>query len=414
MKNYLIVFSILILALVVRLYNFSDRMTFGSEQARSLYVSANYISEKPSLLGQEYFRVNSLGHKLYTSAVFNYSLVPLLLIFDYDPLPISYYFALLNIATGIIMYFVVKKMFSHRLGLICMTLFLFNSYMIYHSMFIWVLNYLPLIGILSIYLLWKIKNKKSNLLDLFILGVLSGLGFGLQYLYVIAILIILYVVFKYSKNKAKDLLVFIVGGVIGDFTQVVFDLKHNLYHLRTLLQYALDTFNGVSDAGFTYYHFLHFWPVVILVAGFLLWKVYLKNKFIFYVLFFGYLYLNLSSNLINFNKPVGMVDGLTNKSIVEASRIISQTDETNFNVVTLYDFDTRGYVLRYYTEFVYGKKPMGEIDYPSSNIVFALAKDDYDFENNNPWELKVVKPYNITNLGEVGQGFSLFRLERIL
>ncbi|WKZ25964.1 MAG: hypothetical protein QY322_01495 [bacterium] len=414
MKNYLIVFSILILALVVRLYNFSDRMTFGSEQARSLYVSANYISEKPSLLGQEYFRVNSLGHKLYTSAVFNYSLVPLLLIFDYDPLPISYYFALLNIATGIIMYFVVKKMFSHRLGLICMTLFLFNSYMIYHSMFIWVLNYLPLIGILSIYLLWKIKNKKSNLLDLFILGVLSGLGFGLQYLYVIAILIILYVVFKYSKNKAKDLLVFIVGGVIGDFTQVVFDLKHNLYHLRTLLQYALDTFNGVSDAGFTYYHFLHFWPVVILVAGFLLWKVYLKNKFIFYVLFFGYLYLNLSSNLINFNKPVGMVDGLTNKSIVEASRIISQTDETNFNVVTLYDFDTRGYVLRYYTEFVYDKKPMGEIDYPSSNIVFALAKDDYDFENNNPWELKVVKPYNITNLGEVGQGFSLFRLERIL
>lgn len=414
MKNYLIIFSILSLALFVRLYNFQDRITFGSEQARSLYVSAKYINEKPSLLGQEYFRVNSLGHKLYTSAIFNYSLIPFIFIFNYDPLPITYYFALLNIVTGIILYFVAKKIFNESVALISTILFLFNSYMIYHSMFIWVLNYLPLIGILSVYILWKIKNKKFVLFDIFVLGVFSGLGFGLQYLYLIAILIILFILLKYSVNKLNNFFMFILGGAIGDFTQLVFDIKHDFYHTRTLWQYVLDTFSGVSDAGFTYYHFLHFWPILILFSGYLLWVMYKKDKFLFYIVIILYLYINLNSNLINFSKPVGMINGLTNTDIKKTAELISQTNEDNFNVVTLYDFDTRGYVLRYYLEFVYGEKPKGEIDYQSNNMVFALAKSDYNFEMNNPWELNVMKPYNVVNLSEIGKGFNLYKLERKL
>ncbi|KKP31343.1 MAG: hypothetical protein UR21_C0011G0024 [Candidatus Woesebacteria bacterium GW2011_GWC2_31_9] len=112
MKKYLLIFSILILAFVVRFYNFSNRVTFGPEQARSLVVSSEYINDKPSLLGQEYFRTNSLGQKLFTSAIFNYSLVPLIFIFKYQPLPITLYFAFLNIITAIVFYFVVKKINS--------------------------------------------------------------------------------------------------------------------------------------------------------------------------------------------------------------------------------------------------------------------------------------------------------------
>lgn len=412
MKNYLILFSILIVALFTRFNNFENRITFGPEQARSLIVSANYIQYKPSLLGQEYFRTNSMGHKLFTSAIFNYSLVPLILMTNYDPLPITIYFSLLNIFTGFVLFLIAKKVFNQNIALFSLVLFLFNSYMIYHSMFIWVLNYLPLIGITSFYYIWKLYKNKYKWSDIFILGVLSGIGFGLEYLYIIFIFIIFYFLIKYSKKKAVDFTIFALGGGLGDITQVLFDIKHDLYHLRTLWQYALDTFNGISDASFTYYHFLHFWPIGILIIAFGLWQIYKKSKLFSFALLFLYLFLNLTSPLINFNKPVGMVDGLKYKDLRIASKLIADNANDNFNLVTLYDFDTRGYTLRYFVRYFYNKLPLSEIEYQNASEIFALSKVGYDYTKGNPWELNVYKPYNVKKVENIGDGYALYKLTK--
>ena len=412
MKNYLILFSILIVALFVRFYNYENRITFGPEQARSLMVSANYIQDKPSLLGQEYFRSNSLGHKLFTSAIFNYSLVPLIWITNYDPYLITIYFTALNIFTGLIFYFLVHRMFGLRIAQISLTLFLFNSYMIYHSMFIWVLNYLPLLGVISIYLTWKIIKGKAKLIDTFWLGIISGIGFGLEYLYILAIIPILYFAIKYSKEKLKSLAIFILGGAVGDFPQVIFDLRHNFYHLRSLFQYALDTFANNSDAGFTYYHFLMFWPVGLLILAIVISIVYQKNKFLASILIVLYLFINLNSKFLNLNRPVGMENGLKYEDLKQTSKIISDQASDKFNVATLYDFDTRGYTLRYFVQYVYGKKPQNDVTYKDVDEIYALAKSDYNFKNNNPWELNVFKPYNIESLTNIGDGYSLFKLTK--
>jgi hypothetical protein len=412
MKNYLILFSIFFVAFVIRFYNFSDRFTFGPEQARSLMVSSNYIQDKPSLLGQEYFRSNSFGHKLYTSAIFNYSLVPLLLVTNYDPFLLTIYFGLLNIFTGIVIYLLTKKMISNEAAYGATILFLFNSYMIYHSMFIWVLNYLPLLGILNLYLLWKLKNKNYKSADIFWIGIISGIGFGLEYLYILAVLISLYIVIKYTKNKINSILILILGSVVGDFTQVLFDLRHNFYHLSSLWRYALDTFSGKSDAGFVYYHFLEFWPVAMVIVSFLIFKKYKLNKFLVYLLFALYIFFNLSSSLINYSKPVGMVDGLKYKDLLKASNVIADNATDNFNVVTLYDFDTRGYTLRYFVQYVYGKKPQNEINYQNVDEIYALAANNYNFKVNNPWELNVFKAQNVVKLEDIGSGYGLYKLTK--
>ncbi len=396
----------------VRFYNFENRVTFGPEQARSLIVSANYIQDKPSLLGQEYFRANSLGHKLYTSALFNYSLVPLLLATKYDPYLITIYFCLFNIFTGLVLYILCKKMFGKEIATISSILFLFNSYMIYHSMFIWVLNYLPLLGILSFYLVWKVVKQRAKSFDIVLLGLLSGIGFGLEYLYAIAILVVLFFIVKFSKQKLLNTLLFIVGGVIGDITQVLFDLRHNFYHLNSLWQYALDTFSGKSDAGFIYYHFLEFWPVVLILISIIVWNIYKKNKFAAYLFGCLYLFVNLNSSLINLYRPVGMENGLKYNDLKYTSRIISESADNNFNLVTLYDFDTRAYTLRYFVQYVYGKKPQNDVTYQSVDKIYALAINNYDFGNNNPWELNVFKPYNIERLSDIGEGYVLFKLTK--
>jgi len=412
MRKLLLLFSIFVLALFVRFYNFENRITFGSEQARSLIVSANYIKEKPSLLGQEYFRTNSEGHKLFASSLFNYSLVPLLLVSRYNPILITLFFALLNVLTGFILYVLLKKIVSEEIAIFGLILFLFNSYMIYHSMFIWILNYLPLIGIVTFYLTFKIIKRKNNTLDILFLGILSGIGFGMEYLYALLVIVVLFVLIKFLTKKVKGLFIFFLGGMIGDLPQILFDLRHNFYHLKTLWQYSLDTFSGKSDAGFVYYHFLGFWPVFIIIGSFILFFVYKKNRYLSYLLVLIYLIFNLSSSLVNFNSPTGMPGKLTINDILAVSKTISEKATNDFNVVTLYDFDTRGYTLRYFTKYVFNKNPMGEIEYPTSKEIFALAKSHYDFNNNNPWELNVFKPYNIDKLANIGEGFSLFKLTR--
>lgn len=411
-RYIILVVTTFLLALFVRFYNFEERITFGSEQARSLYVSAKYITEKPSLLGQEYFRVNSKGHKLFTSAIFNYTLIPLLLIFKYQPLPITFYFALLNVFTAFVLFYLCKKMFGETVAIFSLLIFVLNAYMIYHSMFIWVLNHMPLIGVLTFYILWKIYKKKNTTRDIFLLGILSGIGFGLEYLYALAILIIFYFLFKYPKNKFKAFFVFGLGSVVGDITQVLFDLKHNFYHVKTLFQYVLDTFNGVSDAGFVYYHFLHFWPVLAIVAGLLLHKIYKKNKSAAVILVLIYLVVNLNSKLISFSRPVGMPEGLDLKKLKTASELISDKSSENFNLVTLYDFDTRGYVLRYLVEFVFNNIPMGDVDYPNSPEIWALADKDYDFSGKVPWELTFLKPYNIEKVEKLSENFELLKITK--
>ena len=162
-KNNLILIAILVLACVPRFYNFPNRVTFWTEQARSLVVSANYIKEKPSLLGQEYFRQDSNSHIIYSGALFNYSLVPLLVISDYDPIKVTIYFAILNILTGLVVYLVTKNIINNKVAILASVLFLFNADMIYHSLFIWNYNYLPLVGILLFYYCFRyIKSKESK------------------------------------------------------------------------------------------------------------------------------------------------------------------------------------------------------------------------------------------------------------
>ena len=124
-KNIFIIL-IIIFALFVRFYNFADRVTFGSEQARSLIVSGRYIKEKPSLLGQEYFRVTSSGHKLFSGSLFSYSLVPLQLIFNYKPIPITAYFAFLSVFTGLLLFLLTKKVLNFSVAIFSLIIFLFN------------------------------------------------------------------------------------------------------------------------------------------------------------------------------------------------------------------------------------------------------------------------------------------------
>lgn len=410
-KNNWLLIAIFLIAAGVRFYNFPNRITFWSEQARSLIVSANYIKEKPSLLGQEYFREDSNAHTIYSGAIFNYSLVPLLLIFNYNPIPITGYFTVLNIFTGIVIFWTVRKMFGEKIAIFSTILFLFNDYMVYHSLFIWNYNYLPLIGILIFYLSYKfiLKGGRRNI---FLIGFLSGLGISFQILFLPIAVITLLVNIWRSKRKVTDTLFFASGLIIGNLPMVLFDIRHNFYQVRTLLQYLLDTMQGKSDAAFAYYYLLPFWPIFAVLAAWLMTKLSGNKKYILASVLAIYFLINISSSKINWSGPTGMPSGTTINVIALASEKISVDAKGSFNIAEVLDFDKRAYVLRYYLQFKNSKIPQGVADYPKASLLYVLSEKGYNFVTSNVWEVKSAGLTKISKLTHVGSGYAIYKLQK--
>lgn len=411
-KINLLLLAIILFAVLVRFYNFNNRVTFWSEQARSLVVSADYIHNKPSLLGQPYFiREDKNSHILYSGALFNYSLIPLLLVSNYDPVIITVFFTILNILTGLAIYFVAKKMFNTSIATISSAFFLFNDLMIYHSLFIWAYNLLPLVGILVLYYSWRYIHKNSNI-DIFIVGLLSGLGISLQFLFAPIALLVFIVNFVKSKKKLFATLLFGLGMVLANLPMLVFDIRHNFYNLATLFQYFLDTLGGKSNASFAYYYFLPLWPVFAILGAYLIVRIIKWNKVFGAILISLYLYLNLASSNVSFLNPTGMPEGLKVADIDKASKIIANDATGNFNVAEVLDFDKRAYVLRYFTEFKYGKKPIGETEYQNLQLLYVLSQKDYNFEKSGVWEITSGGKYKISKLSDIGEGYSIYKLTK--
>jgi len=375
-----------------------------------LIVSSEYL-KKPSLLGQDYFvRHDSNGHVIYAGAFFNYLLVPIILVTK-NVIVITALFTILNLATGYIIFWVAKKIFGLGVGLLSATIFLFNSYMIYHSLFIWIYNLLPLIGILTIYFLYLYK-KKRNIRYVFSLGFLSGVGISLQILYAPIAMIVVSIVYWKSTKKFLTTVNFIIGASIANLPMIIFDIRHNFYHLSTFAQYFIDSLVGKSNAALSYYHLLPFWPVFAIVVGWMIMKVFKLNKTFGLILVLLYLFLNLSSTRVNLSHSTGMSEGLYVRDVDEASKKIALDAKGPFNVAEVLDFDKQAYVLRYFVEYKYGIKPLDVENYPNAKLLYVLAPKNYSFAQSDIWEICSGGPFKVELFYSVNDSYGVYKLTR--
>jgi hypothetical protein len=408
--KYLLIIVLLSFALLFRFYNFTDRINFGPEQALSLITSAEYL-EKPSLLGiPSVRRTTSAGHIIFFEPFYTYTLVPFLLLFNYDPIPITAVFGFLNILFGLILFLIVKKYFDYKTAVFTLVLYLFNSLMVAHSLFIWINNYIPYLTIIMIYFFLDFF-KKESFKSVIAIGFLSGLVLGLQYLFLLTGLpLIVLLVIYISKKKLINISAYLTGFLTASLPTIIFDLKHDLYNANTLWQYFLDTINNPGQSELAYYHFFHFWPLFFLVCGILLAKLYKVHKVYVAIIMFLYLFLNLNNRNISINNAVGMPDGINYKALDRVSEIIAFDNPVNFNVATTYDFDTRAHPLRYMLTYRYGTKPNGIDEYPQSSILYVLSNKEYNF-TNAPWEISSFETKKI-NLLFKGNSYFVYKLDK--
>lgn len=399
-------------ASLVRFYNFSDRITFGPEQAISLLVSADYVNEKFSLLGlPSTQRTTSLGHIIFYPPIFNYSLIPLLIFFNYDETLITVYFALLNLITGVFIYLFTKRILDKTTALFASILFLFNDLMINHSLFIWSVNYLPLLNLIILYLLASQYLKKPGKLDPFLIGLLVSFSLGVEYIYIFTAIPIFLLTVYFSRNHLLSLVLFSLGAILGILPTIIFDLSHEFYHFKTLWQYLIDTLVNPGQSKITYYHFLQFWPLLAILGGVILSKVYKLSKASVFILLTTYIILNLFSPNISFTSPVGMYPNLNISKIEKTAKLISEDRPWNFNVVMTFDFDSRAHPLRYLLKHKYGLKPEGVENYPKSQNLYVLTTKDYPIFETDLWEISSFSATQTQVLGDIDE-FRIFKLTK--
>lgn len=420
MKKFysLLVISLFAIGALLRFYNFENRLIFGPEQGISLLTSAANL-EKFSLLGEYNLqRATSAGHNLIHGPLFSYFLLPFIFLFRFRALPISLVFPVLNLFTALVLFLMARRLFGKTVAILTLFFFLFSALMIYHSLFVWIYHPLILIGTLTIWLVALVAKNPRRLIPAFWLGLLSGIGFSLQYPYLIFAVFIFFLVVFLSQRRLLAAPLYLAGFFLANITRIIFDLRHDFYHLRTLWQFFIDVYIDRTISGATYpYHYLHLFPLFCLLLALFsagLYKLY-KPLVLFPIIIF--LYLNFTSPIFSLNRSLGMPAGITLKSLELAAATIAADISADppaggFNVATLWDFDTRAHPLRYLLQYYHDLKPQGFADYGNVDALYVFAPENRDIYNPNVWELNTFKPYEVTVLTSPAVKYRLYKLTK--
>ena len=285
------------------------------------FITSAQNLEKFSLLGEtNLIRATSDSHIPFHGVMYSYFILPVLIIFRFRVLPITYFFAFLNLFTGLVLFLVVKKIFGKAVAALSLFFFLTSDVMIHHSLFAWIVNPTPLLGVLTLWLVYILTKHRRKLSPILGIGIVSGLGFGMQNFYIFFAAFLLFLISIISKRKLFAFFTYLFGVVIGSLPTIIFDVRHDFYHIRTFAQYFYEVAIGKASGTSTYYNYLFLYPFLFIFYAFitkLLYKIYKPLALVPVILF---LYGSFNSPFFNLHQSVGMAPGATSCPLDSATR----------------------------------------------------------------------------------------------
>jgi len=393
------------IAIFIRLYNFDNRVLFGMEQGVTLGVVADYLENGPKLIGgPNVQRYTSTGKQLFVGSLYFYHLMPVMKMLGPDPVPMTYWSLFLNLLTGVLIYYLFSRRFSILVGWFSAFFYFLSLTMIQQSLTVWLLNPLPLVGLLMLYLLLS-RHTFTSLGRIFFLGLLSGIAFNLEYLNLFPV-IFLFLYLCYRLRRPTLLLIFLGGIILANIPLLAFELRHDWYHLRTLYQYFLDTLTTPAEAKFASYHLFLFWPFFSLLTGLFSAYLWQFSRFLTFGVLLLYIFLNLHSPVFSLaNRDLTVTE---QKTI--ASKITSLVSTDRYNVVFLPESEYRAHALRYLLTYLYHNPPAAVENYNSLDSLFVVS-DSGTTRFGEIWETSARTWNIITPIYDIQPGLTLYQLK---
>lgn len=392
---------IIALGLFVRFYQFTDRIDFSYDSAENL-IGAGYIARdhRPTLLGPPVGSRSINGMYFHIGPNYTYILALLQIVTRFDPILITGFFAIFNLGIGLLFFQIVKKKIGLRIAQLALLFYVLDPLMIRFSLMIWnpILNF-P-VALFS----WVLFPKHP-----LALGILSGLGIGFHYSYLVPATLIALVLFVHKK---PTVMIYLLGAAIGDLPFILFELRHEFHNSKALLAYFGASLAGKGNVHLTPIDFVWAWPFVLLCIAFVVRFVSRQQKVAGCTL--GFL-MALASLYTTFIAPkdlstFGMPPGWTIRAAEREASIIAHDASGDFEVASLIKGDTRDYPIRYYLEFLFHKKPMAPESYPQSNILYVVARGEEQVIQASVWELTAGGPFVIENVWPLQNDIELYKL----
>ncbi len=245
----IILLTILLLAAILRLYRISDYMTFLGDEGRDLIEVKKILSGDLVFLGPR-----SSAADFYYGPVYFYFITPFLWLFNYDPAGPAVFIALLGILTVYLVYFVGKKFFDIRTGLIAASLYTVSPLVIAYSRSSWNPNPMPFVSLLLLLVTHiAIKSKSEKLF--IISGLLLGIAIQLQYLALfLGMVFVFFTVLGIFEEKKIGKVLFLtksyifafIGFIVGWSPFLIFEIRYGFPNLKTIISFL---FSGGSIEG---------------------------------------------------------------------------------------------------------------------------------------------------------------------
>lgn len=325
MKKFEIFLLIIVLvAFSIRLYKL-ENFNYHFEQADDIYAAKkNWNAIKTlnfndlELKGQDAFRYNSIKNKhgqnfetqIYHGVIYQYLLIPVGIISNFNPRFIVLFFALISILALILFYKIISKIYSNFvIELLLLVIFSFNGWLILYGRWIWTPSTLIFWSVLSIYLIEKSrKEKKYWLFTALSIGVASQIHIS-GILLIPSIIIYAYINQIHPPRSLKFYLAFVGLILLPAVPLIIYEIQNNFVYLNTFKLFFTNISNSsvsieVSDV---FQKLINFYRHLFLVKNY---KYSFLNTFLYFsliILVIGFIHNNIHRKIKLNIKPQKIV-----------------------------------------------------------------------------------------------------------
>lgn len=263
-KNKIFLGVILAFALYITTYQIHELMPFIGDQGWYLLSARDtLITGEIPLIG-----IPSSHPWLHQGAYWTYILIPLLAIFNYDPLSATYFSTVLHLITIVVLYMFCSKFFSERIGLFTAFLYATSPLIIHHARMPYHTSPIPFLTVLFFYAinLW-IKGKTVYFpIAIFLLAILYNFEIATLLLTIVLLIILIFGFLKKTKwfreiFTKKILLLALFGFVLPMSPMLIYDFYHGFPQTimvivwvgyKILLSFGFQPINaGSSETNYT-------------------------------------------------------------------------------------------------------------------------------------------------------------------
>lgn len=233
----LLAFTVLLLALYVRVYRLPELLGFWYDQGRDALVIWDFLHNgKLFLIGP---MMGNTG--IFRGPWYYYLLAPFYYVSGGNPLLPNYFLIFLSVIGLLILYIVAKTFKDKYVALVSLLIASFSGYVIGASR--WLSNPTPtlLVGVLFIYFCFKLLDKKWWALPATAFTIGMGLNFGAatEIFLIPALIVILYL----NKKVIPSIKIIILSVFIFISTflpQIIFEIRHGGVMLKAFYNFVFN------------------------------------------------------------------------------------------------------------------------------------------------------------------------------